>query len=348
MKVMDMHDKTCTVGFCPVETTLRVIGGKWKILILFHLNEGPKRFSELKKAIPVITEKMLTQQLRGMEREKIVGRKIYPQIPPKVEYSITKYGKTLHPIIHAMCKWGSEHKKKGVRMKELKGLIHEADVIVEVVDARDITGTRLPVAERMSGTSRLLIVVNKCDLAHTIEIPKRAIGVSAKKIADRELLIKKILEKTEKRPAKALFIGYPNVGKSSLINLIAGRKVARVSSIAGTTKNQQWIRAGEDMMLTDYRGIFPKREKKEDLIRKRAINIDDNPEYGYIEAKRILEKPKLKKWVFKKFEITKADHPEDLLIEIAKKRNLIIKGGEWNIEEAAKILLRTLREAPVL
>ncbi len=231
-------------------------------------------------------------------------------------------------------------------MKELKKLIHEADVIVEVVDARDIAGTRLPVAERMSGTSRLIIAVNKIDLVGDVEIPKRAIAVSAKNKDDRKRIINAILERTDKRPVRALFIGYPNVGKSSMINMIARKKIAKVSSVAGTTKNQQWIRINDDLTLTDFRGTYPKKEAKEDLVRKKAINVDDNPEYGYQEAEKVLRMPKLKKWVFEKLGIVSAESAEDMLIEIAKKRNLFIKGGEYNLQEASKILLRALRDAP--
>ena len=97
---------------CPVDATLKVLGGKWKILILFHLNGSSKRFSELRRSIPQITEKMLTQQLKELEADSVVNRKVYPQVPPKVEYSITDYGKTLQPVIKSMCKWGMEHRKR--------------------------------------------------------------------------------------------------------------------------------------------------------------------------------------------------------------------------------------------
>lgn len=101
----------CTGG-CPVEATLKVLGGKWKILILFHLDGNRKRFSELKRSIPGITEKMLAQQLKELEGDGVVSRKVYPVVPPKVEYSITKYGKTLQPVIGEMCRWGTEHRKR--------------------------------------------------------------------------------------------------------------------------------------------------------------------------------------------------------------------------------------------
>ncbi len=97
---------------CPVETALNVIGGKWKVLILWHLKDHIKRFGELKRLMQGITQKMLTQQLRELEHDNIIHRKVYAQVPPKVEYSLTEYGKTLRPILSAMCKWGDQHMKK--------------------------------------------------------------------------------------------------------------------------------------------------------------------------------------------------------------------------------------------
>jgi DNA-binding HxlR family transcriptional regulator len=94
---------------CLVETTLAVIGGRWKVLILQQLFEGVKRFNELRRSLAGITHKMLAQQLREMEADGIVGRKVFPQIPPKVEYSLTPLGKTLRPVIDAMHDWADSH-----------------------------------------------------------------------------------------------------------------------------------------------------------------------------------------------------------------------------------------------
>src|SRR5690349_20728456 len=91
---------------CPAEATLDVIAGPWKILILYHLASGAKRFSRLKDALSGINQKMLTQQLREMEADGVVRRKIYPQVPPKVEYSLTRMRKSLKPVVSAMCRWG--------------------------------------------------------------------------------------------------------------------------------------------------------------------------------------------------------------------------------------------------
>jgi DNA-binding HxlR family transcriptional regulator len=100
---------------CPVEATLAVIGGKWKALILFWLRDQVCRFGELRRKIPDISERMLTQQLREMEDDCIVHRKVYPVVPPKVEYSLTAYGRTLRPITDLMCKWGETHLRRSKR-----------------------------------------------------------------------------------------------------------------------------------------------------------------------------------------------------------------------------------------
>jgi DNA-binding HxlR family transcriptional regulator len=91
---------------CSMELTLDLIGGKWKSLILWHLGENTLRFSELKKTLPQVTQKMLTQQLRDLEAHGLVHRFIYTQIPPKVEYSLTEAGKSLLPILDTLCQWG--------------------------------------------------------------------------------------------------------------------------------------------------------------------------------------------------------------------------------------------------
>ena len=95
---------------CPVEITLSLLGNKWKVLILKELLDGMKRFGELGRAISGISQKMLTQQLRQMEKDGIINRKVYPEVPPRVEYSLTDIGKSLKPVLNAMHKWGSRYK----------------------------------------------------------------------------------------------------------------------------------------------------------------------------------------------------------------------------------------------
>ena len=91
---------------CPVETSLACIGGKWKCLIILRLLQRTWRFNELLRSLPGCSQRMLTNQLRELELDEIVHRKIYPQVPPKVEYSLTDIGKKLEPTIKAMCEWG--------------------------------------------------------------------------------------------------------------------------------------------------------------------------------------------------------------------------------------------------
>lgn len=97
---------------CPAEATLIVIGGSWKVPILWHLSKEVKRFSQLRRDLPGVTPKMLTQQLREMERHSIVTRKVYPQVPPRVEYGLTPRGRSLLPVVAAMCKWGKRWRTK--------------------------------------------------------------------------------------------------------------------------------------------------------------------------------------------------------------------------------------------
>lgn len=94
---------------CPVEATLDLIGGKYKALILFHLIGEALRFSELHRLIPQSTPKMLTQQLRALEQSGLIQRTIYPVIPPKTDYRLTDFGKTIVPVLEAMCDWGSHY-----------------------------------------------------------------------------------------------------------------------------------------------------------------------------------------------------------------------------------------------
>lgn len=97
---------------CPVETTLLLIGDKWKVLILRELMTGTRRFGELKKSISAISQKMLTQQLRSMEEDNLIVRKIYAEVPPKVEYSLTETGRSLKIILDAMVTWGEQYKSQ--------------------------------------------------------------------------------------------------------------------------------------------------------------------------------------------------------------------------------------------
>lgn len=98
---------------CSVGATLSVLGGRWKPVILFQLLNGRiLRFNQIRRRVPEATQKMLTKQLRELERDGILSRKVYPEVPPKVEYKLTAYGETLKPILLAMRDWGAQHMQK--------------------------------------------------------------------------------------------------------------------------------------------------------------------------------------------------------------------------------------------
>lgn len=103
---------------CPVVNTLDIIGGKWKVLILYYLNGETRRFNELQRLLASITQRMLTLQLRELENDGIVHREVYPQVPPKVEYSLTEFGRTLMPVIEAMHRWGEQYAAECVKYKK--------------------------------------------------------------------------------------------------------------------------------------------------------------------------------------------------------------------------------------
>ncbi|KGO33084.1 winged helix-turn-helix transcriptional regulator [Desulfoprunum sp.] len=94
---------------CGIDVTLAVVGGKWKASILWHLAQQTMRFSELQRRFPDITRKMLTQQLRELEADGLVHREVFRQVPPKVEYSLTEKGRSIHPILELMCDWGQAY-----------------------------------------------------------------------------------------------------------------------------------------------------------------------------------------------------------------------------------------------
>ena len=93
---------------CPVEAALDIISGKWKSIILFRVLEETRRFNELRRLLPKVTQRMLTNQLRELERDGLIERKIYPQVPPKVEYSISELGRTLEPVLRELKRWAEE------------------------------------------------------------------------------------------------------------------------------------------------------------------------------------------------------------------------------------------------
>lgn len=111
---------------CPIETTLNLVGERWKILILRDLMDGTKRFGELRKSIGTITQKVLTTNLRSMEEYGLLKRKIYAEVPPRVEYTLTKVGHSLKPVLDAMIRWGFTYNSSALRgVKKTLGIIEK-------------------------------------------------------------------------------------------------------------------------------------------------------------------------------------------------------------------------------
>jgi DNA-binding HxlR family transcriptional regulator len=105
---------------CPFTATWNVIGGKWKGILWWRLSNGLGRFGELQRAIPQITKKMLAQQLRELERDGVVRREVFAEVPPRVEYSLTEHGRSLGPVIQSICAWGACHLERADRASEME------------------------------------------------------------------------------------------------------------------------------------------------------------------------------------------------------------------------------------
>jgi DNA-binding HxlR family transcriptional regulator len=112
---------------CPVERTLSVIGGRWKLLILFHLRDGKRRFNELRRLMPGVTQRMLTQHLRELEADGVISRTIHPVVPPHVDCAFTPLGRPLLPILDAMTAWGDRDEVRGAAAKGLGAAVATGD-----------------------------------------------------------------------------------------------------------------------------------------------------------------------------------------------------------------------------
>jgi DNA-binding HxlR family transcriptional regulator len=108
---MRRKDYDCDIG-CPVEVTLDLIDGKWKGVILFHLQAGTCRFGELRRRMPRITQRMLTKQLRALEEDGLITRKVYAEVPPRVEYTLSEVGEELRPVIDVLFTWGEAYARR--------------------------------------------------------------------------------------------------------------------------------------------------------------------------------------------------------------------------------------------
>ena len=138
--------KTGELSECPVRTALKVIDGRWKILIFRHVKEGVNRFGALRRHLPWITQKMLTSRLRELEADGIIDRTVYPVVPPKVEYSVTAYGQTLFPMLREMWNWGEGH----IQRQKNETLKNTVEVNGDVSDAIVATHTDGTSAEQIA------------------------------------------------------------------------------------------------------------------------------------------------------------------------------------------------------
>jgi DNA-binding HxlR family transcriptional regulator len=110
---------------CALDVTMHVIGGKWKTIVLWYLRKGSKRFSELRKLIPDITEKMLSMQLKQLEKDGLVSRKVFAEVPPRVEYTLTAHGRTLLPLLEEIAKWGRMIGKKYGKLEKAVSMVQK-------------------------------------------------------------------------------------------------------------------------------------------------------------------------------------------------------------------------------
>ncbi|MGB9577351.1 MAG: YlqF/YawG family GTPase [Candidatus Micrarchaeia archaeon] len=242
--------------------------------------------------------------------------------------------------------------------RKAREIIRDCNVVVEVVDARDPQRTRLEDAEKIAGRKKLLIVANKCDLVSRERVRELrrqgfvTINCKAKNLGpERERLLKAILSRSEKNLRVAV-IGYPNVGKSTIINLLKRRRSAKVTPVAGTTLHVQWVRVHPRVLLLDSPGVFPHEEDKFELFVRGALNVDALPapeQYALKAAERVLGDARLRVFVEKEFgvDLGGVERASEVVEAIARRRGWLLKGGELNFFEASKALLRALARAPV-
>lgn len=229
--------------------------------------------------------------------------------------------------------------------RHVNKVLQEADLIIEVLDARMIEETRNHEIENKIERldKKILYVINKCDLADKRELDKikrilrPSVFISSKDHLGTTILKKKILELSKGKPITVGILGYPNVGKSSLINALAGKGAAKTSSESGYTKGLQRIRVDNKILLLDTPGVFPQKEKdlnkhsKTGAISYGKIKDPETAVLHLIEGEQ--------KRIEKYYGISGEDS-EEVLEKIALKLRMLLKGGNPNLEAAARIVLR--------
>ncbi len=242
---------------------------------------------------------------------------------------------------------------------KVKKVIGEADVVLEVVDARDPYGTRSRELEEMTEKmgKPLVIVINKADLVpkEVLDEWKRVLSkkyetvyISAReRLGTRKLWIA-IKKVAPKKPVKVAVVGYPNVGKSTIINLLRGRHSAGTSPIPGYTKHVQLVRAATWLKVVDTPGVVPLKGDEEELVFKGALS-PESLEDPLPVALKLVEKALSKDLnIFKKTYGVEGEEPLSILENLARKRGLYLKGGRLNVEEAARIVIRDWQQGKLV
>ncbi len=224
-----------------------------------------------------------------------------------------------------------------------KRVLRECDVVLQVVDARDAWGTLNWSLKKY--LSKMIVVVTKSDLVGEKELgalPRtlhgyRWVAVSGKTGEGIPWLLEEIRKATARRPAKVGVVGYPNVGKSSLMNRLAGRRAAKVSPVPGQTKNVQWVTLG-DILLYDTPGVVPQSERGVSLVLKSAVAAQSIPSPEPI-ALEIIGRSMEAAAAHYDVPLRKTDDAEKLLIKIAKRRGRLLKGGEPDLDTMARLVI---------
>lgn len=259
--------------------------------------------------------------------------------------------------------------------------LRECDIAIEAVDARDVGGTRIKRFDR-TFTSKLIIVATKKDTLRGVQLPAHTVEnypifyVSTKTMDGKEELMNRLHEmadeiierrrmkrqkkKEGKEPSpyhtksigfmpddvvRVMVFGIPNVGKSSLINMIAQRRAAQTGFKAGVTKGPQWIRIGKNLLLCDSPGVVAMRESKEELALKSAFNIEqlEDPEIAVEELVRRFAQEK-SRGLSRFYKIEMSENYEEVLERIALARHFVKKGGEPDTQRACMVMLRDFQK----